>query len=174
MMPEERRRPGPEEAAPYYYRYIDRIGSDDVVGVLEKQLAASKGFFSAIPSEKSLHAYEAGKWTIRQVVNHVSDCERLFVSRAFWFARGFDTALPSFDQDVSAAEARANDVAWPAHIEDFESVRRATITFFRNIPAEAWGRTGVASGNPFTVRSLAYIAAGHLDHHRAILEERYL
>lgn len=173
-MPQERSRPGPEEAAPYYYRYIDRITSDDVVGVLEAQLAESKSLFSSIPAEKSLHAYEAGKWTIRDVVNHVTDCERLFVFRAFWFARGFDSALPSFDQDDSAASARANDVPWPAQIEDFESVRRATITFFRNLPAEAWARAGVASGNPFTVRSLAYITAGHFDHHRAILKERYL
>ena len=173
-MPQEKSRPGPEEAAPYYSRYIDRITSDDVVGVLEAQLAESTDFFQAIPAEKSLHSYEAGKWTIRDVVNHVTDCERLFVFRAFWFARGFDTALPSFDQDESAAAARANDISWHAHIEEFESARRATITFFRNLPAVAWGRTGVASGNPFTVRSLAYIIAGHFDHHRAVLEDRYL
>jgi hypothetical protein len=168
------RRPDRAEAAPYYFRYIDRIANDDVLGVLEAQLPEAILLLKGISEEKSLRAYEPGKWTIRQVVNHVSDCERLFVSRAFWFARGFDSALPSFDQEVSAAGARANEFSWAAHVEEFESVRRGTITFFRNLPPDSWDRRGVASGNPFTVRALAYIAAGHLDHHTAILRDRYL
>ena len=173
-MPLAGRRPETTEAVPYYFRYIDRIGSGDVLAVLERQLPETVELLWGIPEEKSLHAYEPGKWSIRQVVNHVNDCERLFVARAFWFARGFDTPLPSFDQDVSASAARANDFSWGDHIREFESVRGSTVSFFRNLPDEAWGRSGVASGNPFTVRALAYITAGHLDHHRAILAERYL
>ncbi|HYR47085.1 MAG TPA: DinB family protein, partial [Thermoanaerobaculia bacterium] len=114
------------------------------------------------------------KWSIREVVNHVSDCERLFVSRAFWFARGFDSPLPSYDQEVSVSEAGADDVPWAGHVEEFRSVRLATLAFFRNLPDRAWMRRGIASDNPFTVRALAYIAAGHADHHASILRERYL
>lgn len=173
MSPEERR-PESIEAAPYYFRYIDRISSEDVLAVLEKQLPETLAFLSGISEEKSLEAYEPGKWTIRQVVSHVSDCERLFLSRAFWFARGFDSALPSFDQNVSADAARANEFSWASHIDEFDSVRCGTVAFFRNLPRQSWDNRGVASGNPFTVRALAYIIAGHLDHHAAILRDRYL
>ena len=173
-MSPEKRRPESIEAAPYYFRYIDRISSEDVLAVLEKQLPETLAFLSGISEEKSLEAYEPGKWTIRQVVNHVSDCERLFLSRAFWFARGFDSALPSFDQNVSADAARANEFSWASHVDEFDSVRGGTVAFFRNLPRESWDNRGVASGNPFTVRALAYIIAGHLDHHAAVLRERYL
>jgi hypothetical protein len=104
----------------------------------------------------------------------VNDTERLFLSRAFWFARGFDSPLPSYDQDVGSLHARANDVAWASHLEEFSGVRLATVAFFRNLPAEAWKQKGIASGNPFTVRALAWITAGHFEHHMAILRERYL
>ena len=162
------------EAAPYYFRYIDRIANPDVVGVLETQLEETIALFSGVSEEKSLHRYAPEKWSVRQVLNHVNDCERLFVSRAFWFARGFDSSLPSFEQEVAAAAARAQEVSWADHVEEFRTVRLATVTFFRNLPEAAWSRSGIASGNPFTVRALAFIAAGHLDHHRAILRERYL
>lgn len=166
--------PQRSEAAPYYFKYIDRISSDDIVGELENQLNETGGFLSGISEEKSLHRYEPGKWTIRQVVSHVIDAERVFLSRAFWFARGFDGPLPSFDEEACASAARADDVAWASHIEDFRAVRLSTLTFFRNLPTDAWMRRGIASDNPFTVRALAYIIAGHAAHHTAILRERYL
>ncbi|HLN58016.1 MAG TPA: DinB family protein, partial [Thermoanaerobaculia bacterium] len=106
--------------------------------------------------------------------SHVNDTERVFVSRAFWFARGFDSPLPSFDQDISAAAARADEVSWASHVEEFRAIRLATLAFFRNLQGEAWSRSGIASGNPFSVRALAYITAGHTSHHAAILRERYL
>ncbi len=108
------------------------------------------------------------------MLSYVNDSERTFLFRAFWFARGFESALPSFDQDVCAGAARADEFSWARHVEEFLEVRSSTVAFFRNLPAEAWMRTGVASGNPFTVRALAYILAGHVAHHRAILQERYL
>jgi hypothetical protein len=162
------------EAAPYYFAYIQHITSADIVGTLETQLADALSFFPSISDEKSLHRYAPGKWTIRETLNHVTDAERVFVSRAFWFARNFDTPLPSFEQEIAVAAAHANDISWPVQIEEFRAVRLATLAFFRNLPKEAWMRTGVASGNPFTVRALAYVAAGHLVHHRKIIEERYL
>ncbi len=167
-------RPGHDEAAPYYFRYIDRIRSDDVLGVLEAQLEEIPALLRDVTEEKSLYRYAPEKWSFRQVLNHVSDTERLFLFRAFWFARGFDSPLPSFDEKVSAAGARADEVSWARHLEEFRGARLATVTFFRNLPAEAWMRSGVASDLPFTVRALAYLAAGHAAHHMAILQERYL
>jgi hypothetical protein len=167
-------RPATTEAAPYYFKYIDRVSSDDIVGFLAAQLDEAMPFFSGISEEKSLHRYEPGKWSLRQVLNHINDCERLYQARAFWFARGFDTPLPSFDQEVCAAAAKADEVPWADHVEEFHGIRLATLSFFRHLPAEAWDRSGIASDLMFTVRALAYIAGGHFDHHAAIVRERYL
>lgn len=166
--------PESHEAAPYYFKYIGQVQSDDVFGVLETQLDEILAFLSGIGEEKSRHRYAPEKWSIRQVLNHVSDAERLFLCRAFWFARGFESPLPSFDEKVSVEAARADEVSWARHVEEFRTVRLATLSFFRNLPAEAWMRSGIASDMPFTVRALAYIAAGHTAHHVAILRERYL
>jgi hypothetical protein len=166
--------PDKGEAAAYYFRYIDRVPSGDVVDTLESQLGDLMTTFAAISEKHSLHRYAPDKWSIRQLVNHVSDTERLFAFRALWFSRGFQEPLPSFEQDPAVAAAKADAVPWARHREEFRAVRQATVALFRNLPAEAWSRRGVASGNPVTVRALAYIAAGHADHHAAILRERYL
>jgi DinB superfamily len=166
-------RPARDEAAPYYFKYIDRIENPDVVPVLDAQLPAMLDYLRSFSEEASLQRYEPGKWSVRQVLGHISDCERLFVARAFWFARGFSSALPSFDQEVCASAAEADAVAWADHLDEFRNVRLATLSFFRNLPPAAWSGGGVASDRPFTVRALAYIAAGHADHHVAVLRERY-
>ena len=167
-------RPTPTEAAPYYYTYIDRIASDDILAALEAQLDPTLCVFATISEQKSLHRYAPDKWSIRQLVNHVSDTERVFLYRALWFARGFDTPLPAFDQNIAVPTAAADQFSWASHIVDFSAVRAATLSFFRNLPEEAWTRTGIASDNPVSVRALAYIIAGHVAHHIAILQERYL
>jgi hypothetical protein len=167
-------RPTPTEAAPYYYTYIDRISSDDIVGALESQFDPALSLFATITEQQSLYRYGPDKWSIRQLLNHVSDTERVFLYRALWFSRGFDTPLPSFDQNIAVPAAAADQFSWASHIADFSAVRAATLSFFRNLPDEAWTRTGIASGNPVSVRALAYITAGHVAHHVAILQERYL
>ena len=168
-------RPDRTEAGEYYFTYIDRVPDGvDIRRVLEDQLPETLELLRGIPDEKSLHRYAPGKWSIRDVVNHLSDTERLFTFRAMWFARGFDSPLPSFDQDIAWAAAKADDRSWSSLIEEFAAVRAATIGFFRDLPANAWERRGIASGNPFTVRALAYTAAGHVAHHVRILRERYL
>jgi hypothetical protein len=166
--------PQRNEAAPYYFKYIDRVSSDDVVSALAAQSDKTLSFLHGISEEKSLYRYAAGKWSIRQVLNHITDAEQVFLFRAFWFARGFDSPLPSFDQDICAGAARSDEFSWASHVEVFRGIRMATTAFFRNLPEEAWMRSGVASGNSFSVNALAYIVAGHLDHHRAVVEERYL
>jgi DinB superfamily len=167
-------RPAPTEAAPYYSTYIDRITSDDVLAVLESQLDPTLRLLATITEEKSLHRYAPDKWSIRELLNHVSDNERVFLYRALWFARGFDTPLPGFDQNAAVPYAAAGQFSWASHVADFTAVRAATLSFFCNLPEDAWTRTGIASGNPVSVRALAYIIAGHVAHHVAILEERYL
>ena len=111
---------------------------------------------------------------MRQVLNHVNDTERVFLFRAFWFARGFEAPLPGYDQDACVVVARADEFSWGSHIDDFRSIRLSTLSFFRNLTDEAWLRSGIASDNSFTVRALSYIIAGHVAHHTNILRERYL
>jgi uncharacterized damage-inducible protein DinB len=162
------------EAAEYYFKYIDRIKDGDIIGRLERQLEETGKFLQGISEEKSIYRYAPGKWSIRQVLNHVNDTERIFLFRALWFARGFADPLPSFDQDVAAAAARADERSWTSHVEEFGTVRRDTLAFYRSLPEDAWMRRGEASGNPFTVRALAFTIAGHMAHHIAVLQEKYL
>jgi uncharacterized damage-inducible protein DinB len=166
--------PQTNEAATYYFPYINLAQTDDIVSFLKDQQAEMTSFLEGITEEQSLHRYEPGKWSIRELWNHVTDGERIFLSRALWFARGFQDPLPSFDQEIAVAGANADDTPWADHVEEFKTVRQATLSFFRNMPAEAWSRTGIASDNPFTVNALAYIIAGHAAHHVNVLKERYL
>jgi hypothetical protein len=166
--------PSPTEASPYYFKYIDQVPAGDIVDILQRQAREAQSLFAPIGDEQSLHRYAPDKWTIREVVAHLNDTERLFSFRAFWFARGFDSELPSFDQEVANRTAGADDRSWKSHVDEFQAVRSATVTFFANLPAAAWNRQGTASGNPFSVRALAYLCAGHVTHHLTILRERYL
>jgi uncharacterized damage-inducible protein DinB len=167
-------RPQPNEAASYYSKYIDRVPNDDIVEVLATQLEETVDFLCEISDDQSLHRYAPGKWSMRELLGHVNDTERVFMYRALWFARGFEDPLPSFDQEIGFKAAESDKVSWARHVDEFRSVRSSTIAFFRNLPADAWLRKGIASDNSITVRALAYIIAGHLSHHLAILRERYL
>jgi len=166
-------RPKQSEVAPYYFTYIDKAEGDDPIALMERQLPAALELFAGITEKTSIHRYAPDKWTIRQVLNHVTDTERAFAFRALWFARGFKAPLPGYDQNIGAASADANHVPWLDHVEEFRLVRLSTICLFKNLPPHAWSMTGVADDKPFTVRALAYIIPGHLAHHIAILNERY-
>lgn len=167
-------RPEANEAAPYYWHYINLVSDDNVIAALEKQLTDTHSFLKQISEEQSLHSYAPDKWTIRQVLGHLNDTERVFLYRALWFARGFPESLPSFDQNIAADGSRANDVSWADHVEEFRNIRLSTLSFFKNLPESAWPLTGVASDNPFTVRALAYIVAGHTAHHEKVIKDLYL
>jgi hypothetical protein len=166
--------PDSTEFAPYFGTYVSQVPDGDIRKILEAQESETLQLLRGIPEDRSLHRYAADKWTIREVASHINDTERMFVFRAMWFARGFDSALPSFDQDVAMRGAGADARTLASHVEEFRAVRAATLTLFRNLPDEAWARRGMASGNPFTVRALAYITAGHVAHHVRLLRERYL
>jgi hypothetical protein len=167
-------RPERSEAAPYYFTYIDLVPAEDIRDVLAAQLTTSVALFQGITDEQALHRYAPGKWSIADTLNHINDAERLFVFRAWWFARGFELPLPSFDQNIAAISARAESRPWTSHVDEFNAVRLATLAFYRNLAPESWLCRGSASGNTFTVRALAHITAGHLIHHNALIRERYL
>ena len=167
-------RPDRTEAAAYYFTYIDQVPDGSICDLLDAQLPSLLELTRGITDEQSHHRYAPGKWSIRDVMTHLTDCERLFVARAFWFARGFDSPLPSFDQEIAVLAAQADQRAWADLVGEFEMVRASTVAFFRSLPTDAWLRRGIASDNPFTVRALAYMCVGHVNHHVAILRERYL
>jgi hypothetical protein len=166
--------PDRTEAADYYFTYIDQVPEGDICATLERQVNETLTVLHAISEAESLLRYEPGKWSLRQTLSHVNDTERVFGFRALWFARGFDVALPSFEQNAAASTSAADERSWRSHIEEFVQVRGATLALFRNLPDAAWPARGVASGHPVTVRALAFITAGHVAHHMRILRERYL
>ena len=169
-----RTRPDHTEAAPFYFAYIDQVPDGDILELLEAQGREVAALLRSIPESTSLFRYADGKWSIREVVRHINDTERVFSFRALWFARGFESPLPSFDQNVGVAAARADEVAWPMLVDEFNSLRNATLALFRSLPAEAWTRGGIASDRQVSVNALAYMVAGHVIHHLKVLRERYL
>ncbi|HEX7001340.1 MAG TPA: DinB family protein [Trueperaceae bacterium] len=166
-------RPAPDEAPQYFFQYIEKVPAGDIRDTLEAQGASTLEYLRAIPEERTLERYETGKWSVREVLGHINDTERVFVYRAFWFARGLGAALPGFDQDEAVSEAGSDTRSWESLIAEFEAVRSATTTLFRHLPAAAWSRKGVASERTVSVRALAFITAGHLEHHLRLLRERY-
>jgi hypothetical protein len=171
-MPSER--PGPSEASEYYFRYIDQVPEGDILVILRSQRDSARALLLGIDERLADHRYAEDKWTLREVVGHLADTERLFAMRAFWFARGFDTPLPSFDQTTAIVTGRFNTRAWADLIAEFTATRDATLAFLDGLPAEAWDRRGIASDNPFSVRALAWLMAGHVEHHVRIVRECYL
>src|SRR5438045_3167469 len=126
-------KPQANEAAPYYSKYIDLVRDDDVVSYLHGQLKETMPFLESISEEQSRHRYAPDKWSMRQLLNHVNDTERVFLGRALWFARGFKDALPSFDQEIASAGASADETPWAQLVEEFRTVRLATLSFFLNL-----------------------------------------
>lgn len=167
-------RPSATEHAPFYGKYIARVPAGDIVDILRDQIAETAGFLRAIPEARTVSGYAPGKWTIRDIVGHVADTERIMGYRALRFARGDETAVAGFDENayVPAAGASRRDVE--DLVRELEAVRAATVALFAGLPVDAWGRTGMANGTPVTVRALAAIIAGHERHHVAIIRERYL
>jgi DinB superfamily len=167
-------RPDRSEAAEYYFTYIDQVTGNDVLAAIARQTTELVSLAQTVSESRSLERYAPDKWSIREVLGHINDTERVFAYRALWFARGFSEPLASFDQDIAMAGSGAHERAWASHLEDFIAVRSATRTLFEALPAESWSRRGTASGKEFSVRAMAYIVAGHVEHHLRLLRERYL
>jgi hypothetical protein len=167
-------RPASNEYAPYYARYVDRVPAGDIVEILRNQIVETSSFLSGIPNDKTTSGYAPGKWTIRDIVGHVADTERIMSYRALRFARGDRTPLPGFEESDYAPNARASDREMTDLVRELELVRAATVALFTGLPTDAWGRVGSASGNNISVRALAAVIAGHERHHLAVIRERYL
>jgi hypothetical protein len=167
-------RPAESEAAPYQFTYMNKVVGDDPHAALVSQLSDATALFEGISEQASLHRYQPEKWSIREVLSHITDTERIFTYRMLWFARGLESPLPGFDQEIAARGANADAISWASHVAEFREVRLSTISLFRNMPAEGWRRRGTSSDRLLTVRALAYLIPGHVAHHLAILREQYL
>ncbi|GJM43641.1 MAG: hypothetical protein DHS20C21_04830 [Gemmatimonadota bacterium] len=166
-------RPGAGEHHEYFTLYTSKVPDGDVLGTLSTQAGAVKTAFASFGSSGSLHRYAPGKWSVREILGHLCDTERLFVYRGLTFARGDTTDLPGMEEDAWVAGARFDDVPLPDLLAEFDHVRSATLALFRTFDAEVLSRRGTANGSAMTVRSVPWIIAGHVAHHLGVLEERY-
>lgn len=167
------KRPEPTEYAEFYANYISQVPGSDALGVLEAQRVQMLQLFAGRSERDGSFRYAPGKWTVKEVLGHVTDTERIFTYRALRIARGDQTPLPSFEQDDFVRNGEFGKRTLSGLVEEFAAVRGASLALFRSFTEEAWPRRGVASQKEVTVRALAFITAGHQIHHRAILEERY-
>ncbi|HYA97116.1 MAG TPA: DinB family protein [Methylomirabilota bacterium] len=168
-----RGRPHPDEYAPAHEAYVAKVAGEDVIAVLGKQLAEFPGRFAALKESDAELRYAPGKWTLKEVLGHINDCERIFSYRALRIARADQTPMEGFEQDDYVrsgpfAACRLSDL-----VDEFTHIRRATLGLFRPLDEAAWRRRGVANKAEVSVRGLAYVIAGHVQHHAALLEERY-
>ena len=167
-------KPQANEYAEYYGRYVSLVPEGDVVETLARQGRETLELLRSIPESRAGHAYEPGKWTIKQLVGHVIDGERIFAYRALAIARGERANLPSMEQDEYMEHARFDERTLESLCEEFDLVRRANVLMMRGFDADAWARRGVASDNEVTVLALAYVIAGHELHHVNVLRAKYL
>lgn len=163
-------RPEPSEYAEFYKNYITHVPDGDVLEFLTRQPGEYRQLLVGVSDAAACAEPAPGKWSIKQVLGHISDAERVMGYRALRFSRGDQTELPGFEQDDYVLEANSNARSVDDLLAEFESVRKATIALFRSLPKGAEMRQGVANGNPVTVRALAYIAAGHALHHYKLLK----
>lgn len=166
-------RPQPDEYSAFAARYVDLVGKGPIVEILEYLQQSTYNFFTRLDPEKAAYAYAEGKWTIKQVLGHMADTERVFAYRALVFSREA-VELPGFDQDVYMEKATFNTRSLEDLADEFKTVRESSLYLFRSFSEEQQMQKGVASGNPVSVRALAYMIAGHEMHHIKILKERYL
>jgi DinB superfamily len=168
------RRPGKDEYAPYYENYISKIGDGDIIKILESQENQISEFINSIPEEKGTYSYAKGKWSIKEVIGHIIDTERVMAYRALCFARGEKQPLPGFEQEDYVKEANFNRQKFSALAAQFQLVRKANISLFKTFSEEMFDKKGKASGNNVTVLALLYIIAGHCAHHINIIKEKYM
>jgi hypothetical protein len=167
-------RPQTGEYANDYQRYIDLATEDDVVAALDAQSHETATLLGGISEQQASHRYEPGKWTVKQLLGHVADSERIFAYRALRIGRGDTTPLPGFEQEPYVINAASDDRPISELAEELAAVRKANVMMLRALPSEAWTRVGTASDNPISVRALVFIILGHERHHLRILRERYL
>ena len=161
-------------AAGFYHKYINSLKEQDVVKALKKNSGDFKELLKKIPHKKIDYAYAEGKWTIKELLQHIVDAERVFAYRALRFARKDTTPLASFDENAWAAGAKASTRKWNGIVKEFKAVRKSTEILFESFDDEQLLSIGTASNNSINVVALGFIAAGHVAHHANIIRDRYL
>ncbi len=167
-------RPSADEFATFYQGYIALVPDGDVVEALIGGAEVAAALLADVTEEQANHAYAPGKWTLKEVVLHCADAERIFAYRALRIARGDKTELPGWDEKAYAPESGAAARSFDSVLNELESVRDSTVALFEGLPADSWTRRGTANGFGVSVRALAWITAGHLLHHLSVVQERYL
>lgn len=167
-------RPDSSEYAPYYDKYISLVPDGDIAGTLIEQLQTTKSLLEGVSESQADSSYAPGKWTIKEVLGHIIDGERVFAYRALRIARNDRTPLAGFEQDDFVRYGAFGERTLADLLEEYECVRRSTVHLLRSFNNEAWARQGTASDNEVSVRALAYIIAGHERHHANVLREKYL
>ncbi len=167
-------RPELKNAPEWYHRYINQVEEDDILQAIENQTTLSNTFFDKIPIDKREYSYAEGKWSIKDVIQHVIDTERIFTYRALRFARKDETILPGYDENLYAINAKADTRDWNDLLEDFNAVRLSAKILFKSLNEEQLNACGIASENSISVLSLGFIIAGHANHHISVIKERYL
>lgn len=174
-MPAYRRaRPNADEFAPFYAGYLQQVPDGDVVEALIGGAEIAAALLHDVTEEVADRAYAKGKWTLKEVVQHLADAERIFSYRALRIGRGDTTDLPGWDEGSYAPTSAAGERSLESLLDELESVRESTVTLFEGLPEAAWTRRGTANGQAVSVRAIAWITAGHLLHHLEIIQERYL
>lgn len=167
-------RPAADEHAPYYEKYVTKVPDGDLISLLREQVVETVGLLRGVTSERANHAYAPGKWSIKEVVGHITDTERVMTYRAMRISRGDTTPLASFDENLYVANSNFAQRSLGDLLEELQIVRASTVQLARHMDAAMLARRGTASGNPVSVRALLYIVAGHERHHAQLLRERYL
>jgi hypothetical protein len=167
-------RPLDSEYAPYYQGYVSQVAEDEILPVMRSQIDALDLLLDRVTQERETYRYAEGKWSIREVVGHLIDGERVFGYRALCIARGESQNLPGFDQEQYMLSAPYDRVELQDLLSEFRLVRLSNIAMLRSLDEEAWSRMGTANDAPVSVRALAFIMAGHIRHHMGVLSDRYL
>ncbi len=167
-------RPTADEFAPYYGTYVGRVPGEDALPVLVAQRQSTAAFLAAIPEAKAGFRYAPGKWSVREVIGHVADAERIFAYRLLRIARGDATPLASFDENLYVPNGQFERRSLADIAAEFATVRDATLSLVQSLDAGALVRMGTASQKPVSARALAWIIAGHEIHHLGVIRERYL
>jgi hypothetical protein len=170
----QNRRPSSGEFSPSHAPYVALLPDGDIQSFLASQLPRVADFFGGMTEKRGAYRYAPDKWSVKEVLGHVCDTERIMSYRALRFARGDDTPLAGFDENLYAPAAGAGARTIADLADEFSAIRGATLALFRGLPAGAWLREGSANGAPASVRGLAWVIAGHVEHHLAIIRERYL
>jgi len=167
-------RPRPEEYAPYYETYVSKVPPGDIIELLSRGIDETDLLLRRLTERQAAFRYAAGRWSIKEILGHLSDTERVYAYRALRFARNDATELPGFDQDKFVTEAACDARPLAGLLDEFHAVRAASIALFCGTSPAELLRRGKASGFEFTVRAIPFILAGHENHHRGVIEERYL